>query len=379
MGQWAIEDAVVSGFLANRYRLEPGTFGLPFLPGETEGEYYARQMGAVRHFAVENPTYVAGFVADNFVRNQLLNFMSLPVSWQLRDAESHVRQLPYWPSWDGSLPAESILPLSANILLVSLGIAAAWKQQRWVGLVPAFINIGFTANLALARVSGWRYNLPADWTVLFYFALGISQLVTWLVLAFNKNKLPKNFAFVLEQIRRNKKVGAPNASRVLVAAALLALAGSSFLIIEALSNPRYHQPTQAEATALYDDAVLSAGDDLTQSRLRSALSDGDLYLTSGRALHPRFFRPGEGVAESSFALTTPLDYRRITFFVVGPQPGAAALRVSSPDLEFPNASDVLLLRCDRSEMEVAAVIIVADSRSRLYLTPDLGQTCPRLN
>jgi hypothetical protein len=379
MGQWAIEDAVVSGFLANRYRFEPGTFGLPFLSGETEGEYYARQMGAVRQFASENPGYVIGFVADNFVRNQLLNFMSVPVSWQLRDAESHVRQLPYWPSWDGSIPAESVIPLLANLFFVSLGIASAWKQQRWIGLVPAFINIGFTANLALARVSGWRYNLPADWTVLFYFALGVAQLIAWIFLAFNKNKFPKNLAFSFSAPTELKpKSSAASAGRFVLAGALLALLGSSFLIIEVLSRPRYTQPTQAQAEQLYAGAQLAAGDDQTRQRLAKALFAGELYAFSGRALYPSFFRADEGVAESSFALTAPLDYRRITFFLVGPQPGPASLRVSSPDLVFPHASDVLLLRCDRSAMEVAAVIIVAEP-SRLYLTTDLARTCPRLN
>lgn len=380
MGQWAIEDAVVAGFLANRYRFEPGTFGLPFLPGESEGEYYARQMASVRQFAQQNPGYVAGFVADNFVRNQILNFTALPVSWELRDLESHVRQLPFWPSWDGSFPPESNLPMLVNLFLVSIGLASAWKHNKWVGLVPAFINVGFTANLALARVSGWRYNLPADWTVLFYFALGIAQVVSWTVLAFNKNKTPKTWQLAFEESRPSKNSRITNSwSRVLAAGVVLAVLGSSFLIIEAISHPRYARLSPADAQAMITHAQLVAGDGVSRQQLQQALANENLYWTVGRALHPRFFRPGEGVPESGFDLTTPMDFRRITFFLVGPNPSAVALRVSSPSLDFPNASDVLVLRCDRSQMEAAAVIILDEGGDRLYISPELAVTCPNLN
>ena len=67
--------------------------------------------------------------------------------------------------------------LSAVVFL--LGLALAWKKYRWVGLAPLFMDVGFTANLALARVSGWRYNLPIDWVVMLYFAMGLAQMLIW--------------------------------------------------------------------------------------------------------------------------------------------------------------------------------------------------------
>jgi hypothetical protein len=384
MGQWAIEDSVVSGFLANRYRFEPGTFGLPFLAGETEGEYYARQMASVREFALQNPGYVAGFAADNFVRNELLNFMVMPVSLQLRDLESHVRQLPYWPSWDGRLAAESALPMLANLFFVSLGLVVAWRQARWVGLVPLFINIGFTLNLALARVSGWRYNLPVDWTALLYYALGIGQLFLWSILVLQGNSRIKKFVSSLSPERiasspQNRISRLPTKAQWVVSLSALLLLGNSFLIIEALAQPRYHKLSFQEANVILDSAGTQIGDESKKTQLEEMLTRGQLEILNGRALYPSFYRAGEGVADSDFALTMPLDFKHVTFYLIGPEAASVVLRVDTQQLDFPSGSDVLVLSCGDSALEAAAIVVThPDQRSELIISSDLAAACPTL-
>lgn len=381
MGQWAIEDSVVSGFLANRYRFEAGTFGLPFLAGESEGEYYARQMNSVRDFALQNPGYVAGFVADNFVRNELLNFMAMPVSLQLRDLESHVRELPYWPSWDGHVATESALPMLANIFLVGLGLVVAWRQARWVGLVPLFINIGFTMNLALARVSGWRYNLPVDWTVLLYYAIGIGQLLLWGSLLLQGSSLIKKFisSLSITEKTQSKRSHCPTKAQWAIGALALFLLGNSFLIIEAFSQPRYHKVLAQEASAILHSASTRIGEETKKAQLEKLLAQGQLDILNGRGLYPGYFRAGEGRADSDFALTMPLDFKRVTFYLVGPEAASVVLRVDSQQLDFPGGSDVMVLRCGSNALEAAAIVIThPDQRSELIISSDLDAACPVL-
>lgn len=371
MGQWAIEDAVVSGFLANRYSFTPGTFGLPFQPRETEGEYYARQMAYVRDFTLANPFYVAGFVADNFVRNQLLNFLAVPVSLQWRDLESHVRELPYWPGWQGELVSESYLPIAGNLFLVSLGIAVSWKRYRWAGLAPLFINIGFTLNLALARVSGWRYNLPVDWTVLLYYAIGIAQLLLWGIQALN---LPAAKYLALDRLRENTATKKVSLYGILFAILMLGLLGSSFLLIEAFSTPRYSSLSKDEAIAIIEASETEVLESERQ-QLLEILEGGQVAVSAGRALHPRFYGAGEGETESSFLLTEPMEFARITFFLVGPTPTGLMLRTSDPAIEFPASSDVIVFRC-ADKLEAAGVIVQErETRPRLYISADLPQAC----
>jgi hypothetical protein len=375
MGQWAIEDAAVAGFIATRYSFTPGTFGLPFLPGESEGDFYARHMGTVRAFTLENPGYVAGFVADNYARNLILTALPMPLSLQLRTLEGHVRQLPYWPSWDGHLIAETYLPLTANLLLVALGIAVAWRQARWAGLVPLIINLGFTANLALARVSGWRYNLPADWSTILYYALGLGQLFVWLLMALRANPAAKGFLTNLQSAPA--RLVAPKArpwSQYALALLGLLLVGNSFSIIEALSSPRFHELTSDQA--IHELAVATTENEADKEQLFTWLQDGTLEAVPGRAMHPRYYRAGDGVAENDFVPTQVMDFARISFYLLGPEPGAVILPVSTPNLDFPASSDVIVLRCDASDYGAAAVIVqTGRNQSHLLLSSDFALSC----
>ncbi len=382
MGQWAIEDAVVSGFLANRYSFTPGTFGLPFLHGESEGEYYARQMAHVRDFTLANPGYVAGFVADNFVRNQLLNFLVTPLSWELRDLESHVRELPYWPGWQGHVDPETYLPMTINLLLISIGIGVAWKKFRWMGLLPLFINLGFTLNLALARVSGWRYNLPVDWTVLLYFAIGISQILLWVFLLTQKRATTSTL-LAISSNNDNVNLSSNKANRVrknkylpAIALALLFL-GSSFLLIEGLSHPRYSRLNAQDASVEISIAQLRGsaieGD---RDKLINLLSTGKARVINGRALYPRYYRANEGEPGRNFVLIDPMDFERVSFFVIGPDPASVILRVDNPRLDFPGSSDVVIVHCDNT-LDAAAVIVKnREGRANLYISTDLAASCP---
>lgn len=367
MGQWAIEDSIVSGFLANRYRYEPGTFGLPFLDGETEGEYYTRQMGAVRQFALRDPVYVTGFVTDNFVRNQLLNFMALPVSFELRELEAHVRQLPFWPSWDGSLPSESYLPIALNIALVSLGLAVAWKRWRWVGMAPLFINLGFTANLALARVSGWRYNLPADWVVLLYYAIGLGQIALWAASSLKKNSATLNSAITVSDKSKTKA----GSTWMAIGFGLLLLVGLSFSIIETLSTPRYEK-LQAQAV-LQELGELSSQEQARLDALKAMLEQSRLDILNGRALYPNFYSAGEGVPESNFALSTPQDFDRLTFFLIGPEAASISFPFEKQHVGFPSSAHVIVLRCSSHSPTALAVILPA--QQKVLFSSDFDSGC----
>ncbi|MCW5875575.1 MAG: hypothetical protein KIS85_01715 [Anaerolineales bacterium] len=375
MGQWAIEDAVAAGFIANRYTFTPGAFALPFLPGESEGEYYARHMQTVRDFTRQHPGYVVGFVADNYARNLILTALPMPLSLQLRDPESHVRELPYWPSWDGRLAPESYLPLAANLFLVGLGLAVAWRRAGWAGLVPLAITLGFTVNLALARVGGWRYNLPADWSSILYFALGLGQVLLWAFLLLKRSPLARQFLVGLQapaEVTAQPRPVSPK--RVTVAIFLLLLLGSSFLIIEGLSRPRYHRLSSAEAAALLQSA--SSSDPAAKQWLLSGVQAGELAAAYGRALHPRYYGAGEGTPDGPFYLTRQMHFERLTFYLIGPDPASLALPVGGPDAPLPASSDVVVLRCRGVEYAAAVLVLPAGEPGYILPSNNLSLSCP---
>jgi len=92
-------------------------------------------------------------------------------------------ELPYWEepvSWQGKLPLSTGLAFALNLSLIAIGISAAWKKNKLAGLIPLIINIGYYLSNALGRTSGSRYVLPVDWTLYFYFLLGLAAL--WQIL-----------------------------------------------------------------------------------------------------------------------------------------------------------------------------------------------------
>lgn len=359
-GQFIIEQSTAAGYLAQRYSEDPDEVLVTFLPNEPEGEYYARHMAQVKEFIFEHPQQVAGFVADNYLRNLYLSVMPLPLSLELRDLHSHVLELPYWPSWDGRLLPETWLPLTANLALVAVGLAAAWRRWGWAGLVPLAINLGFTLNLALARVSGWRYNQPVDWTLILYFALGLAQVLIWGFALLGRAQWLK------DPVDQKAERQPAHPTRALLLAAVLALAlGCALLALEALTSPQYDGLSPSEAAQHLD--LLGEGPDL-----QAMLRQGQVDAVHGAALYPRYYLAGEGTRGSEFLLTAARSFDRLTFFLLGPRPGEVLLPTSAPIEAFTSGSEVLVFQCVAGRSRVVAVLDL--DMGRLYSAP-LDQQC----
>ena len=68
-----------------------------------------------------------------------------------------------------------------NLLLIGMGIGWGWQRFRIAGLAPLAIALTYFLASALARTSGGRYIVPADWVIYFYYVLGLVQLTWWII------------------------------------------------------------------------------------------------------------------------------------------------------------------------------------------------------
>ncbi|KAA3646308.1 MAG: hypothetical protein DWQ07_08805 [Chloroflexi bacterium] len=360
-GQPIVEHSIVTSFVAQRYSFDLAPIPRTFLPGETEGEYYARHVAIVRDFALENPVYVFGFVSDNYVRNLLDTLMILPASFQLYSLDNYVQSLPYWPQWGGELATESLLPLLGSLALLAIGIGVAWHKYKWAGLVPLFINLGFTVNLAIARVSGWRYNLPVDWTTLFYYVFGLSQLILWAWALFGGK------VFVEKQAS-NEKDTSENGwhwPRFFLSAGGILLLGSAMLLTEWLVPRQFTDETRS--TSL-EQLVL------TDAQLADRVSSRELLAIEGRALYPSYLpeRVGNEIAE--LPRLFPRDFDRLTFLLIGPDMWDVVLPLEDAKVEFPQGSDILLLACPQGDyLEAKAVMFL--NGGEVIQSSMISETC----
>ncbi|MGB4595167.1 MAG: hypothetical protein WBI14_04620, partial [Anaerolineaceae bacterium] len=82
----------------------------------------------------------------------------------------------YWQDnnqWDGNFPPGQYGLILINLLLLSLGIAFAWKKYHWAGLSPLIVFMAYNLSLAAATNSGSRYLVPISWIIFIYYALGL--------------------------------------------------------------------------------------------------------------------------------------------------------------------------------------------------------------
>lgn len=356
-GQWILEHSTAISYLAQRYQPEDQQLSRDFLPGESEGEYYARYSALLLEGWRKDPAAALSAVSENYVRNLLLTLAPLPLTLELWDIESHVREQSLWPRWDGSLTSQASLLMLVNLGLLALGLAAAWKRWGWAGLLPLAVLFGFTLNLALARVSGWRYNQPVDWIVLLYWLAGLATLLRMLAfrLGLSERLGFTNAAAPTFEGQDTHGIQFERRALSLTVLALL-LAASSLLLAERLIPQRYTGHLAAQS----------------QSRLASAVEPDTKWLSElwdanevrafeGRALYPRFLRAQQGETLGDFALTARQDFDRLTLFLVGPDPLTVIMPFEEVPGEWQSGLDAVVLTCRRDSSQALAIFVFEEA------------------
>ena len=82
--------------------------------------------------------------------------------------------------WNGT----TLILIIIYLAILAVGFGAAWRHARWIALVPLTMNLGYALANGISRFSSWRYNLPVDWVIYFYFAIGVIEILGGLALLF---------------------------------------------------------------------------------------------------------------------------------------------------------------------------------------------------
>lgn len=318
-------------------------------------------------------TTVECFAPKHFLHNVVTSILVLPTSPSLDDVRHTVKDNhPFWrPDWDGVFTPSSLFFFIVNLFLIVLGIALAWRRQRWVGITPLAIFMFYNVSNALARTSGGRYIVPVDWILSLYFVLAALYL-TKLVAGFGNIKLGE---LVPADVSRPVEISTGRSPWITAAITLGILVGIGSLLplSEALHSPRF---SDTDAAALLDEHQGQLDDaGLSLSQIQSFLQNPDAELVVGRALYPRFFQSGRG--EMHFYPYTEMGFPRTGFVLIGPAGQQAILLPGESPSHLPHGADVLVLGCQGTNYTDALAVVILDETNAVYArSPASALTCP---
>ena len=348
-----IQDVIRQRYPQNRSGQQPGSEIIP----------------SAAHLADYSPRNRSGktiweFTADNFLNNLVTTVQFLPTSPFNLDAHTVVKKTEnFWkPYWDGSLTPWASLCTIINLILLALGLGAAWRRGRWVGLFPLIILIAYYLANSLSRTSGGRYLVPVDWVVLIYYVFGLLALLEIVKALFIRSTEPEAKPEKIPFLVRPWWL-----STCVVLLVSFSL-GSVIPLVQSI-NPLRFAPATPEQQA---DKFVSIGGsklNLSGDDLKNFLNTQDAVILTGRSLFPRQFAKDEGMDISVYNFYHPLPYPRTLFTILGQAGQRVVILPRMEAAKIPNSTDVMVLGCQSDGYIIAFAVIRLDDKSVFGRTP----------
>lgn len=336
----------------------PTTTPAPKLKTEREITTYAFQL-----FFSENVQAVS-FVSNHFLHNLLLAVRELPTSLIYDDLNHVLLNFPAdSDNWDGKLkPAEAIL-MTINLLLIALGISVTWKKWKIVGIIPLFMCAGYFMSSALTRVSGWRYLLPVDWVIYFYFVIGLLEILRWFAVLLGA-KLGEDTHFETK-LMDNPKGSFPIRQAAFIITGFFLL-GSVIPAAELLIPERYPIMSKEEVLTTFMERLPAEQPGLDVNVLQQIVSADVGDAVNGRLLYPVYYEEGQGAPGADSQIFRSKPYARLLLTVIGPRTATVVMPLEEPPAAIPSTSDILVVGCKEQGAFQAYAIMVMGETTTVY-------------
>jgi hypothetical protein len=228
-------------------------------------------------------------------------------------------------------------------------------------------NIGYALSNGLSRFSGWRYDLPADWVVYFYFGLGFAEFLFWLASAFGAQKT-RLYSFVE---RSDQKHQAPTLAWLAYACLFITIGATPWLAKGVF--PRHFSERTAES--IQAELISKPEMEGMADQLQTFVEQPDSVVMEGRLLYPRFFWRNSGLTSSnpwaSYALR---DYPRLGFLLLNQNVREIVLPYRGRLIQNLHAQDVQLAGCQR-ENYIEARLVAIPGENLVYLSSFGWEPC----
>ncbi|MCE1252781.1 MAG: hypothetical protein LWX83_04435 [Anaerolineae bacterium] len=304
------------------------------------------------------------FIFNHFFHNLLSTVLILPTTW-LHDSLPVISAPSgtFWADdWDGGVSFSSGLLIAVNLFVIALGLSLAWKNYKLAGLMPLLVYLVYNFGLAVARTSGGRYIVSAEWVIFVYFAAGLAVLITWLLRLLAVERKPGS-AQVLLPASAGWKYLIGSFFVVLLIGGLIPIT-EKIIPARLFPNPPMSTWVEAARSGGYDPADV-----------QNLVSLG-CEIQSGKAAFPRFFYFGQSIP--SGVKENQRIYPRIVFSLLTSD--RKVIRVVLPATQIPydllNGNTVSVLGCFSSDQYLEALMIL-NGQQVIYRDPPAAELkCP---
>lgn len=343
-GQFSFDDPNQVAVIYSQYSF---TGNLELSQFDPEKESAGRR---ILSFTLENPSYVANFIAAHFLNTEIGGLLALPLIKDFGGLLAPVNL--YWVSWNGSLEWYNLALLIIYLGVLAVGFGAAWHRLKWIALVPLAFNLGYALSNGIARFSSWRYNLPVDWMIYFYFAIGVIEILGSLALLLGAKSfiLESDGSPALRVLPGKKDKFNFKYATILPAFVFI---GALPWLAKRLDQPRYIS-TQDTLIAKLE----SNGYD--REEIQSFLLRPGSIVLEGRLLYPRMYRRNEGIYSAHpWPAYAEKDFPRIGFILINDN-SQQLIFPTKTLLDFPQGADAVLLACESNGVLQARVVDFGD-------------------
>ena len=325
-------------------------------------------LGLLITFALKDPMFVAGFIASHFLATLIDSLLVLPLLASYAGLGAPLNL--YWMTWPAGLDSANAALLIPYLEVIALGIGAAWRRLRWVGLVPLACALAYAFANGIGRFSGWRYDLPADWVGYFYLAVGAAETLGLLAVLFGAERQEAAAPSTSEIL-----AGSLHWRQVAAALAVLALVGGLPWIAQGISAPRYADYTLPALLKALTSSASVQELPVEQSQIEALVADPQATLQIGRVLYPRFFLRNKGLTSSHpWPAYAVRDFPRMGFLLLNQSRHEAVMRLTDANAEFVQGSDAIILGCQRQDHIEVRLILFPDS-GQAYVDGPLPPSC----
>jgi hypothetical protein len=310
-------------------------------------------------FTLEHPTYVATFISAHFLNTEIGGLLSLPLVEHFESLTAPINL--YWVGWDGVLEWYNVLLLIFYTGVIAFGLGVSWRRMGWLGLLPLGFNLGYALANGISRFSSWRYNLPVDWVIYFYFGVGALGIVSIVTSFFGAEVVNSDDKPIDEKRMTFRDFW----QQYLFFLVIFALVGAFPWMAEKLTQPRYTSTQDGLIGKLASHGVAA-------DEIESFMAQPDGLLMEGRLLYPRMYRRYEGMASANpWPAYAIRDFARMGFVVINDH-STNAIFMTRETQNFPQGADVIMLGCQRDGYVEARLL---DFNGTIFQAAPLTDLC----